>query len=426
MLQWHVVIFMKNTSSRGYDVIVAGGGAAGMVAAIFAARAGASVLVIEFNDRLGKKILATGNGRCNYTNRAIDLNNYYGADRAFLEQVFAGFSEQDTEEFFRNLGIEPYEQDGLLYPRSKQAKSIQEALIREIQRLPVTLVMEKQVKRIEKTDPGFLVTTADKETFLAESVILACGGKASAIRGSRGDGYYLASCLGHEITEPVPALVQVHAADPLAKMAAGVRTDAGITTWIDDKKAAFWQGELQITDYGLSGIVVFQSSRLVAYGLLEKKDVCLEVDFLPEYSQTEAEDLLQARLQMRAGALTLEQTLQGLLHDKLIAPILKRAGLAPDKFAKDCNKEDKRRLLAALRHYVVKITDTHGFSNAQVTAGGIKTSRIDPKTMESNLVPGLFFAGEVVDVDGICGGYNLQWAWSSGALAGMHCIGKRK
>ncbi len=426
MLQWHVVIFMKNTSSRGYDVIVAGGGAAGMMAAVCAARAGASVLVIEFNDRLGKKILATGNGRCNYTNRAIDLCNYYGADRAFLEQVFAGFSEQDTEDFFRGLGIEPYEQEGLLYPRSKQAKSIQEALIREIQRLSVTLVMEKQVKRIEKTDAGFLVTTADKEIFTAENVILACGGKASATRGSRGDGYYLASCLGHEIAEPVPALVQLHAADPLTKMAAGVRADAGITTWIDGRKEAFWQGELQITDYGLSGIVVFQSSRMVSYGLLEKKDVCLEVDFLPEYSHAEADDLLQERLQMGSGTLTLEQTLQGLLHDKLIVPILKRTGLAPDTLAKDCNTEDKRRLLEALRHYVVKITDTHGFSNAQVTAGGVKTSRIDPKTMESNLVPGLFFAGEVVDVDGICGGYNLQWAWSSGALAGMHCIGKRK
>lgn len=417
---------MKNTSSRGYDVIVAGGGAAGMMAAIFAARAGASVLVIEFNDRLGKKILATGNGKCNYTNRAIDLHNYYGADRAFLEQVFAAFSEQDTEDFFRGLGIEPYEQEGLLYPRSKQAKSVQEALLQEIQRLSVTLVMEKQVKRIEMTDPGFLVTTADKETFTAGSVILACGGKASAIRGSRGDGYYLASCLGHEIAEPVPALVQLHAADPLVKMAAGVRADAGITTWIDDKKTAFWQGELQITDYGLSGIVVFQSSRLAAYGLLEKKDVCLEVDFLPEYAKTEAEELLQRRLQMREGNLTLEQSLQGLLHDKLIAPILKRAGLSAEKLAGDCDKENVTRLLAALRHYVVKITDTHGFSNAQVTAGGVKTDRIDPKTMESELVPGLFFAGEVLDVDGICGGYNLQWAWSSGALAGMHCIGKRK
>lgn len=417
---------MKNTSSRGYDVIVAGGGAAGMIAAIFAARAGASVLVIEFNDRLGKKILATGNGKCNYTNRAIDLHNYYGADRAFLEQVFAAFSEQDTEDFFRGLGIEPYEQEGLLYPRSKQAKSVQEALLQEIQRLSVTLVMEKQVKRIEMTDPGFLVTTADKETFTAGSVILACGGKASAIRGSRGDGYYLASCLGHEIAEPVPALVQLHAADPLVKMAAGVRADAGITTWIDDKKTAFWQGELQITDYGLSGIVVFQSSRLAAYGLLEKKDVCLDVDFLPEYAKTEAEELLQRRLHMREGNLTLEQSLQGLLHDKLIAPILKRAGLSAEKLAGDCDKEDVTRLLAALRHYVVKITDTHGFSNAQVTAGGVKTDRIDPKTMESELVPGLFFAGEVLDVDGICGGYNLQWAWSSGALAGMHCIGKRK
>ena len=220
--------------------------------------------------------------------------------------------------------------------------------------------------------------------------------------------------------------MQLHAADPLVKMAAGVRADAGITTWIDDKKTAFWQGELQITDYGLSGIVVFQSSRLAAYGLLEKKDVCLEVDFLPEYAKTEAEGLLQRRLQMREGNLTLEQSLQGLLHDKLIAPILKRAGLSAEKLAGDCDKEDVTRLLAALRHYVVKITDTHGFSNAQVTAGGVKTDRIDPKTMESELVPGLFFAGEVLDVDGICGGYNLQWAWSSGALAGMHCIGKRK
>lgn len=420
MLQCHVVIFMKNTRSRVYDVVVAGGGAAGLVASIVAARRGADVLLIEYNDVLGKKILATGNGKCNYTNRNLRLEHYFGAKPSFLEQVFATFGEKDTEQFFLELGIEPSEKDGLLYPRSYQAKSVQMALIREVKRLSISTVLKQQVKRIEKNEEGFCVATAEKLTYQARNVILACGGKASAISGSRGDGYYLASCLGHTIVPQAPALVQLHCEDALMAQANGVRCDAGISTWIAGERVAFWQGELQITDYGISGIVVFQASRQAAYACAAGKEVYCEIDFLPEYRDDEAIKMLQRRLCCYGKEKTLAQALEGLIQDKLIPPVLKRAHLQGDSDAAQCTKDMITMLLGALRHYKIKVIDTHGFQHAQVTAGGIDTKQISPTTMESLLVPGLFFAGEIVDVDGICGGYNLQWAWSSGAIAGMH------
>lgn len=400
-----------------YDVAVLGGGASGMMAAIQAARQDAKVLIVEGNDILGKKILATGNGKCNFSNMKIDVSCYFGGNPAFLTDVFSHFFVEETLSFFGELGIEPYAKDGLLYPRSRQASAVSEVLQREIKRLKITVACGEKVSGIKKQNSVFEIKT-ENNRFQSKRVILAMGGQASAIQGSNGDGYYYAEQFGHHIIPIMPALVQLHINDSKLVSLAGVRCDASVCLMVDGEQKRMEIGELQLTQHGISGIVVFQLSRIASYALQKQQKVCAILDFLPEKSIGECETIIRHRFCKAESTVLAKEALIGLLHDRLSAVLLERSNIAPNALAKDISAEQLSDLVRKIKQYAVTVTDTHGFKNAQVTAGGIDVSDINPHTMESKHVAGLYFAGEIIDVDGICGGYNLQWAWSSGAIAG--------
>ncbi|MDO5291834.1 MAG: NAD(P)/FAD-dependent oxidoreductase [bacterium] len=401
-----------------YDIIVVGGGASGLVAAITAAKRRQKVLILEHKDKIAKKILATGNGKCNYTNTYYDDTVFRGDSPAFVLPVLEQFTVNDTIRFFEELGVYPKDRNGYLYPNSGQAQTILDVLRMEIERLNVEVICEEHVASIKKQKQGFVVTS-NKKSYQASSVILATGGKASENLGSDGSGYELSKAFGHHITPIVPALTALRSNMKCFKMVAGVRTDVTLTLLVDGKKAAVESGELQLTDYGISGIPVFQISRYATRGLHDKKKVEVEIDYLPGLSYKEVTSFLYERKSLR-GKKRLEEFLIGLLNSKLCAMLIKEAGLDPKKQVADVTNKELNALASKIKKFVVTIDSANSFDKAQVCAGGVDTKEIEPKTMESKLVKGLYFAGELVDIDGTCGGYNLQWAWSSGYVAGMH------
>ncbi|MEI3266533.1 MAG: aminoacetone oxidase family FAD-binding enzyme [Frisingicoccus sp.] len=392
------------------DIIVIGGGASGLAAAICAARQGASVLILERMARIGKKLLATGNGKCNFTNRSMEVHCYHSRKPSVVRQVLEYFDEKMTEDFFMGLGILPKERDGYVYPNSMQSASVLDALRFELEHLGVGLRTEDEIYSIRPKKRGFLLQ-GKKEVYHCRRVILACGGKASDKLGSNGSGYILAKNLGHRIIPVVPALTGLKAKEKSYKALAGVRVEAEVTLLIDGKVSDRHRGEVQLADYGISGIPVFQLSGQAAYGLLNGRSVVCMLDFFPELPEDTLRQLLVKRQkQFRGRPAEVFET--GLLNRKLIHECLRLAGgrgeLLPEMSA----------LAGVLKHFPATITESRGYAQAQVCAGGVDLKEIHPKSCESILHPGLYIVGELLDADGICGGYNLQWAWATGYLAG--------
>lgn len=401
-----------------YDIIVVGGGASGLVAAISAARKKNKVLILEHKDKIAKKILATGNGKCNYTNTYYDDTVYRSDSPSFVLPVLEQFNVEQTIAFFEELGIYPKDRNGYLYPNSGQAQSILEVLRMEVERLKVEVVCEQHVAKVKKQKGGFVVET--KETsYFGKRVILCTGGKANEKLGSDGSGYDLAKSFGHHMTPIVPALTALRSNMKCFKQVSGVRTDVALTLLVDGKKCATEAGELQLADYGISGIPVFQISRYATRALYEKQKVEVVVDFLPNLSFSETNELLMNRKQLR-GKKTVEKFLLGVLNSKLCAMLVGMSGLDKNRQSATLTNKELLALTTLIKKFVVTIDGANSFDKAQVCAGGVRTEELDPYTMESKLVKGLYLAGELVDVDGTCGGYNLQWAWSSGYVAGTH------
>lgn len=400
-------------------IAVVGGGASGMMAAIAAARAGVEVFLIEGNDRVGKKLLSTGNGKCNFTNRNMGQEFYHSNNPSFPGQVLERFGYRETINFFRKLGVVPKEKNGYVYPAGGQASAVQDLLRLELLRQSVKVICSTRIKNCavrandvcvngSQTDSfpvsgntGFALKGIGSEGRLfslsADRVILACGGKAAPGTGSDGSGFALAKKLGHSVTPLSPALVQLKCQEDFYKQLSGVRTDGAVRLYVDGSLAAEDQGELQLTAYGISGIPVFQVSRFAGLALHAGRKVEAELDLMPSMSRNELEAYFRTFSPDCYG---------GLLNKKLLALLLKRYGEEPEKLA------------AGVKSFHTRVKAVNSYENAQVTAGGVDTRQIDPYTMMSKIVPGLFFAGEIIDVDGLCGGYNLQWAWSSGYLAG--------
>lgn len=397
-------------------VIIIGGGASGLVAAIMAARQKHQVTVLEHKDKIGKKILATGNGKCNYTNLLQLPECYRSSDSSFPEKVLSCFDINQTMSFFRQLGIYPKERKGYVYPNSEQASSVVEVLRMELERLKVTVCCEVHVEQVYKKKNEFMIKT-DKGEYKADKVILATGGCASPSLGSDGSGYKLAKELGHTIITPLPALVQLKSPDKYFKTLAGVRTEALIKLFVDDKFITEEQGELLIANYGVSGIPVFQLSRFASKALNEHKKVYITIDYLPFLEWKDAFDLISDRIKENPFK-TMEEAMIGLLNNKLAYVCLKEAQISPAIPCESVGKKQIQDLVNKLKEWKVIINETNSFEQAQVCAGGVATSEINPKTMESKLIKGLYVTGELIDVDGTCGGYNLQWAWSTGAIAG--------
>lgn len=400
-----------------------------MMAAITAAREGADVTILEKNDRIGKKILATGNGKCNLSNLDFALSDYNSGKPERASAVFEQFGVEDTIRFFKTIGLFLKNKNGYLYPASEQAASVLDLLRYELQYAGVRILCNASVTKItgqtgnSRNRQGFLVEwdSGTYETF--DAVIIACGSKASPKTGSDGMGYTLAKQFGHTLIKPVPALVQLKCKENFFKSVSGVRCDAALTLMADTEEIVTERGELQLTDYGISGIPVFQFSRFAAYALEAKKSVTVKIDFLPDMEADDLKAMIKVRYAVQNDR-TLEEFITGILNKKLGMLFIKLSGHKADTPVSALSEKEINKLFLPMKQLTVTVTDTNSFANAQVCAGGVSMAEVTD-SLESVIVPGLYFAGEVLDVDGRCGGYNLQWAWSSGYVAG-HAVAKRE
>ncbi|MBU3876780.1 NAD(P)/FAD-dependent oxidoreductase [Faecalicatena sp. AGMB00832] len=397
-------------------IAVIGGGASGLMAAVTAAENGAEVLLLEHKDRVGKKLLSTGNGRCNFTNLKQEPVCYHSENLLFPWQIIEKFNAQQTIAFFLKLGIYSKNRNGYLYPHSDQASAVLDVLRMEAIRLHVDIQTEVHCREIQPVKKGFKICT-DQGAFSADKVILAAGSKAAPASGSDGSGYTLAKKLGHRLIPVLPSLVQLCCKENFYKGIAGVRANGRVSIYVDGECQAADTGEIQLTNYGISGIPVFQVSRYASIGLYEKKEVTAVLNFMPDFSREQFITFLKNRISSRPQK-TMEEFLVGLFHKKLSDLWLKLAKIERSKKAGDCTEAEITRLSALIQGFRTEVTDTKSFEQAQVCRGGVDTKEVHAETLESLYVPGLYFAGEILDVDGICGGYNLQWAWSSGYVAG--------
>ena len=446
-------------------ILVIGGGPAGMLSAISAARNGAEVVLLERNPMPGKKLSATGNGRCNFTNRSMPKHVYRGDDLDFAWKVLDSFGSEETVHFFSELGVETKWRDTYAYPQSDEARSVTEALCDELKRLDVQVVCNIMVKdiRVNKSaaskgqdihkkhsskknipkangsdQDGYRFTVFAEEAiypkatpkkgrlkperferriFFGDTVILCTGSKAAPSTGSDGSGYRMAEHLGHHIVPVVPALTGIRCHGSQYASLAGIRTDATVSCYVENLCAAVDTGELQLTDYGISGIPVFQIERFVAKALLEKKPCYVEINFLPGKTDEEAEQYFFSRKE-RLSERTIGHFFTGLFHEKLGAFFLSETELHADRMVSTLKKRDIQALCHVILHYTAKPLEVNDFSMAQSAAGGVDTREVDPFTMESKRCKGIYLAGELLDIDGKCGGYNLQFAFATGMIAG--------
>lgn len=389
-----------------YDTAIIGGGAAGLAAAIFSARRGKRVLLLERLPRVGKKILSTGNGRCNITNKNIDIARYHGTDAAFAAHALSAFSLSDTVSFFASIGLSLTEgENGKLYPKSLQASSVLDLMRLALSHIGASETVDTFVTDVKKEQDGFRIFAEDGRSFSAKTVILATGGKAAPSMGTDGQGYTLAQKFGHSLITPLPSLVQIKTEPPMRALK-GVKHVGKASLYIDKNLIHTETGEILFTDYGLSGPPIFNLSRYASEGTRQNKKVKIELNLFPEYTAEELFSFLSAR-ERDLPQLTGEAFLFGLLPKLLGREVTKRA-------------RDLYDLSALLSAFPLKVTGVMPWANAQVTAGGIATKDVDPRTMESQLCPGLYFCGEILDIDGDCGGFNLQWAWSSAYVAAQN------
>lgn len=394
-----------------------------MMAAIQASGGDTAVELYERNDRVGKKLLATGNGKCNFSNTNMTKNAYYGSAVYLYEKLFTVFGVKETVDFFSQSGMLIKDKYGYLYPASEQASTVLDILRFTLKRRGVCVHTDCKVERIEIIrESGKLQIMTDGNDsrngagMQYDSVILACGGRAAPKTGSDGSGFKIAKALGHNVTEVVPALVQLRCREYYFKSISGVRTQAGLTLYIDREEKYRIQGELQLTDYGISGIPVFCFSREAAYALLHKKAVTVGIDLLPQFEEKEYGFFWKERWKEQSGQI-LEQFLTGIANKKINQLIISLSGCRPHDLAGEIPKEKRAKIEGLYKNLIVSVCEANGFEHAQVSAGGIPADELTEE-LESKYVPHLYFAGEIIDMDGICGGYNLQWAWTSGAVAG--------
>lgn len=401
-----------------YDVIIIGAGASGLMAAAAAASKGARVALLEHKDDIGKKILATGNGRCNFTNTDMSVNKFHGS-KALIKNGLSQFNYADTIRFFKELGIPAYDNAGYIYPNSRQAASVVAAFRMELMRLHVDVKTGINITDIKPADDrtGYCIQT-DKGSFKSKRLIIACGLTASPKLGSDGSLFRQIEALGHHIQKPLPALCGFSCDGLNFKKITGVRCDATVASVIDGQMTEQNTGELQLADYGISGIPVFQISSLMSRALDKGQRVKVIIDFLPAFSDDELNGYIKDRSITTTDNRSLNEMLNGLLNNKLLLELIHKSGVSPDKKGRLLTDDDCKSLTRSIKHTSVSVKKPRGAEFAQVCAGGIYTKEIDVRTLESKIHPGLYFCGELLDVDGICGGYNLQWAWTSGYIAG--------
>ena len=399
---------------------IIGGGAAGMAAALAASEyKNASVVLMERQARLGKKLSATGNGRCNLSNIHASEGGYNGDDPQFSKFALEAYSPGKTLEWFSGLGLYTVtESSGKVYPYSDQANSVVDVLRFSLDQENIEVRTDFEVQKVKKDGEKFLVTAKDR-TLEFDRLIIACGGLAGTKLGGTMAGYKLLRSFGHKCTKLRPALVQVKTSWPGISALKGVRANCHAAIYHNGKRQRLSVGEVQFTEFGLSGPVIYEISRDACQGAGEWE---CTLDFLPDISSDDLRELLSRRRETNLHA---EELFTGILHNRLGRVLVKEADIRANTPISTLTDAQIGEILSLTKGFTVDLTEPLGMDAAQVTAGGILTEEFDPDTMESKLVPGLYACGEVLDVDGDCGGYNLQWAWSSGRLAGS-CAGKEQ
>lgn len=393
-------------------VVVVGAGASGLIASIFASKNN-EVIVLERNSTPLKKLLLTGNGKCNYFNENQDIKNYNSTNIDLVKEIINENNINNILEFFDNIGIIPKIKNGYYYPYSNLSNSIKEALLKEALLNNVKIKTDYLVKNIVKKDNKFIINNEIE----CDYVILSTGSKACPKTGSDGIGYELLKNFNHNIIKPLPALTQVIGNKSYFKDWAGIRIDAKVSLYENDKFIKEELGELQLTKTGLSGICIFNLSGKIKRGLDKKYKEDIYINFLPFVCNVE--EFLKDR-NNKVKNRTIIELLEGLINYKLVKVLLKESNIDENKYYNELNSIEKENLFNNLVNFKVNIMDTNDFDNAQVCSGGLSLEEININTMESKLVSGLFVIGELLDIDGICGGYNLTIAWISGMLAGKY------
>ena len=393
---------------------IIGGGASGMAAALAASeQEGVRVLLFERQARLGRKLQATGNGRCNLSNLHADEKGFHGDVPTFARPALAEFDVANTLAWFSSLGLFTVaEPSGRVYPYSDQANSVVDVLRFALDKENITLELGFEATKLRRRNGGFLVESGER-TVYCDRVIVACGGLAGTKLGGSMSGYQLLRSMGHHMTKLRPALVQLKCGWSGVTALKGVRANCRAAVLHNGAVHCESTGELQFTEYGLSGPVIFEISRDACQ---DRGDWSCRLDFLPDVSV----DGLTAELERRRKTkLTTEDLLTGILHNRLGRVLTKAAGISANREVSTLSDCEIREMANAVKSFEIPLTEPLGMDSAQVTAGGIMTKEFNADTMESRLVPGLYACGEVLDIDGDCGGYNLQWAWSSGRCAGL-------
>lgn len=401
------------------NVTVIGGGAAGILAALAAKQNGNSVVILERNPSLGRKISATGNGRCNFTNTdSGNASHYYGGDKAFIENILKLFPLDKILELFDEIGATPnLEEDGKYFPLSGQAASVSELFTRYLIQNGVEIVYETKVTDIITSGKSIRIIT-NKGDFISDKLIIATGGMAAPDSGSDGIGYALAKRLGHSVTKLLPVIVQLKTKGGFYKRLSGIRINGNILLEINGRVTDKASGDVMFFDYGLSGSAVFKVSPGAAYALSDGKKVFVSIDTVPGYDNESLFEYLTKRC--RRSVCSTEEMLVGFMNKKLISLMLEAANIKPDKAADALSADEVKRLATVLKSYRAEVTGTKEWENAQATAGGVVLSEIDQNTLQSKKDRRVAFCGEVLDVCGDCGGYNLTWAWASGYVAGRN------
>ncbi len=400
------------------EVIVIGGGASGLVAAIVAARRGTKVCIIERLSRVGKKILVTGNGRCNMTNTKMTPQQFHSSEQVDFNEVLERFGYEETIAFFKELGILPLIEGQKVYPLSEQATSVLDVLRMEVERLRIEVITDTTITKLIAQSDYWLLEDEQGQTFKARQVIVSTGGMTNTTLGCDGTGYNLLKNVGHTLKSPYPILVHLLSDSPYCKMMKGAKVKANAKIFTEGKLEREEYGEVLFTEDGLSGPAIFQISRVASLAAKRKKNSKVYLDLFMGQTEETLMSLLYERITAHPER-TIEQLLIGMLHKRVIMPVLKAADIKSiHRTAEQLEYEEVLSLVRVLKGFEFDIQGTRGYKFAQVTAGGISAKEIDFKTMASLKAKHLYVTGEVMDVDGDCGGYNLQWAWATGAIAG--------
>ncbi|WP_330656184.1 BaiN/RdsA family NAD(P)/FAD-dependent oxidoreductase [Alkaliphilus flagellatus] len=404
------------------EVAIIGGGAAGMMAAIVASRNGAKVVIYERMNRVGKKLLATGNGRCNITNIGLSESNLkciHGSNKKFAGGILKKFTVDETINFFEILGIaHKVENDGKVFPMSDQASSVLDVLRYELDKLSIEVICDIEIDKIKQSKQEFILIDSNGVEYKADKVIIATGGMSSPNLGSNGSGYKLARNLGHSVVNPFPALVQLKLEAPFLKSIKGIKFNGAASVILDGNILRREEGELLFTEYGISGPPILQLSRNAVEALENKQQPIIEIDMFPNFTYEELLNLISLRLSYQYDR-PLDFSFIGLINKRLIPIILKVSNIYDlNRACLEISNKEIEKIVSLLKAWQFDIIGSQSWMHSQVTAGGVDLKEICPDTLQSKIIPGIYFAGELLDVDGDCGGFNLQWAWSSGYVAG--------